>query len=143
MKYILQFFTFSHLPKEAQNISKPFCDLAHSMAAALPSNPETATMLRKLLEAKDCAVRSSFADVTKPFNPSAKETNAQTKDFTLQLNDLTKALKQQAKAAQEANKLFMQRDKTAQEANKLIAQQIKILEKVSEPPNTKNNPDLN
>lgn len=58
MHPILQFFAYAHLPPNLQNISKPFHDLAHEMHTSLPANAETTTMLRKLLEAKDCAVRS-------------------------------------------------------------------------------------
>lgn len=65
---ILQFFAFAHLPPHLQAISKPFCDLAHSivkgdesgaaLSLALPRNPERTVALRKLLEAKDAAVRA-------------------------------------------------------------------------------------
>jgi len=54
---ILQFFTYSHLPEKLQKVSQPFCDLAYSVAQ-LPHNAESATALRKLLEAKDAAVRA-------------------------------------------------------------------------------------
>lgn len=39
-----------------------FHDLAWGMARTLPKGPETAAMLRKLLEAKDCAVRAMIRD---------------------------------------------------------------------------------
>lgn len=55
---LLQFFAWDHLPAKLQAISKPFGELAHGMVATLPRNPERTTMLRKLLEAKDCAVRA-------------------------------------------------------------------------------------
>lgn len=58
MFYLLQFFDYEHLSPELQEVSKPFCDLAHRIANELPGNPETTTALRKLLEAKDCAVRA-------------------------------------------------------------------------------------
>lgn len=58
MKNLLQFFEYKHLPEHLQLISKPFCEIAHSMANTLPSNPESTVALRKLLEAKDCAVRA-------------------------------------------------------------------------------------
>lgn len=57
---ILQFFSYGHLPLKLRNISQPFSDLAHTMARILPPNAETSTMLRKILEAKDCAVRSAI-----------------------------------------------------------------------------------
>ncbi len=58
VKHILQYFKYDHLPPHLQEISKPFCNMAESMAKLLPSNPETTVTLRKLLESKDCAVRA-------------------------------------------------------------------------------------
>lgn len=55
---LIQFFEYKHLPERLQVVSKPFCDLARELNAIMPSNPETTVMFRKLLEAKDCAVRS-------------------------------------------------------------------------------------
>jgi ferritin-like protein len=56
--FILQFFAYEHLHKDLQEVSKPFSELAELMYKYLPSNSERATCLRKLLEAKDCAVRA-------------------------------------------------------------------------------------
>lgn len=56
--YLVKFFKFDHLPENLQNISKPFCELANFMDSVLPENDEKRMALRKLLEAKDCAVRS-------------------------------------------------------------------------------------
>lgn len=55
---LLQFFSYEHLPPHLREVSKPFAELAHALDKSLPSNPESSTALRKLLEAKDCAVRS-------------------------------------------------------------------------------------
>lgn len=55
---ILQFFNYRHLPSELQPVSAPFSELAHWIDAALPRNPERTVALRKLLEAKDAAVRA-------------------------------------------------------------------------------------
>lgn len=55
---MLQFFTYGHLPPDLQAVSAPFCDLAHQIVATVPMNPERTVALRKLLEAKDCAVRA-------------------------------------------------------------------------------------
>lgn len=55
---MLQFFEFAHLPPHLAAVSGDFCNLAHSICATLPSNPERTVALRKLLEAKDCAVRA-------------------------------------------------------------------------------------
>lgn len=60
MNPILQFFTYKHLPEHLQEVSKPFCELAEWMVNNLESNPETSTALRKLLEAKDAAVRAKL-----------------------------------------------------------------------------------
>jgi hypothetical protein len=56
--YLLQFFTYKHLPPHLQAVSKPFGDLARVMVDTLPSNPERSAGLRLLLQAKDCAVRA-------------------------------------------------------------------------------------
>lgn len=57
---MLQFFAYAHLPAHLQAISKPFGELAEHMVATLPRNPERSAGLRKLLEAKDCAVRAQL-----------------------------------------------------------------------------------
>jgi hypothetical protein len=56
--YLLQFFDHSHLRPELGQIVQPFKALAEQIDESLPTNPEKATALRKLLEAKDCAVRA-------------------------------------------------------------------------------------
>lgn len=56
--HLLQFFAYQHLPADLQAVSKPFGELAEHLDATLPRNPEHTTALRKLLEAKDCAVRA-------------------------------------------------------------------------------------
>jgi hypothetical protein len=58
-KAILRFFEYEHLPPELQSVSKPFCELAHDMAARF-EGAELTTGLRKLLEAKDCMVRAAL-----------------------------------------------------------------------------------
>lgn len=63
---LLQFFSYSHLPPELQLISIPFANLAQRLVEALPSNPERAVALRKLLEAKDCAVRAALYKEPQP-----------------------------------------------------------------------------
>jgi hypothetical protein len=55
---ILQFFSYEHLPENLQIISQPFSELAEALVAKVPRNPERTVALRKLLEAKDCAVRA-------------------------------------------------------------------------------------
>ena len=58
---ILRYFHYSHLPASLQGVSKPFCDLARMMVETLPRNAERSAALRKLLEAKDCAVRANVS----------------------------------------------------------------------------------
>ena len=55
---LLQFFEYAHLPPHLQVVSKPFGELAETLVASVPRNPERTVALRKLLEAKDCAVRA-------------------------------------------------------------------------------------
>lgn len=57
---ILHFFHYAHLPAALQSASKPFCDLAEHIVTSLPRNPERTVALRKLLEAKDAAVRANL-----------------------------------------------------------------------------------
>ena len=54
---VLQFFAYAHLPANLQEVSKPFCELAETVADG-PANAESTVALRKLLEAKDAAVRA-------------------------------------------------------------------------------------
>jgi hypothetical protein len=56
--YLSQFFAYDHLKPPLQDVSKPFGELAARIVDTLPDNPERTTALRKLLEAKDCAVRA-------------------------------------------------------------------------------------
>ncbi len=62
MDPILQFFEYKHLPEHLQAVSRPFHHLAHALTdgIALPRNPERTVALRKLLEAKDAAVRAAI-----------------------------------------------------------------------------------
>lgn len=55
---MLQFFEYSHLSPTLQQPAMNFHELAHWIVENLPSNPERTVALRKLLEAKDCAVRA-------------------------------------------------------------------------------------
>lgn len=58
IQHVLKFFRYDHLPKNLQDISLPFYELAHTLASVLPDGPEVTITLRKLLESKDAAVRS-------------------------------------------------------------------------------------
>jgi hypothetical protein len=57
---VLKFFSYGHLPVKLQEVSRPFADLAQQVAERAPDSPETTVALRKLLEAKDCAVRATL-----------------------------------------------------------------------------------
>ena len=57
--HVLQFFAYEHLPPKLQEISRPFCELAKAVAQRA-DNQETTVALRKLLEAKDAAVRAAL-----------------------------------------------------------------------------------
>jgi hypothetical protein len=59
--FLMQFFSYKHLPLKLQEVSAPFCDLARLIQDKLPSNSEKTAALHKLLEAKDCAVRAALA----------------------------------------------------------------------------------
>jgi hypothetical protein len=62
---ILQFFEYQHLPAHLQEHSKAFWALAHHVCNTIPESPERTNCLRKLLEAKDSAVRAHLFDITK------------------------------------------------------------------------------
>lgn len=54
----LRTFSYEHLPSWLQAASKPFGDLARDLWENAPICHETGVALRKLLEAKDAAVRA-------------------------------------------------------------------------------------
>lgn len=54
---ILEHFEYGHLPQPLADVSAPFCELARRVAVTL-EGPEATVALRKLLEAKDAAVRA-------------------------------------------------------------------------------------
>ena len=58
---VLKYFSYEHLPEHLQEISRPFHDLAHSVAGLkYTDGAEMTVALRKLLEAKDAAVRCTL-----------------------------------------------------------------------------------
>ena len=62
---ILRYFEWGHLPPRLQEVSRPFGELANRMVETLPTGVtpgayETLAGLRRLLEAKDCAVRAAL-----------------------------------------------------------------------------------
>jgi hypothetical protein len=77
---IMQFFEYAHLPSELAIVSKQFHGLAHELVTNLPRNPERTVALRKLLEAKDAAVRAKIfkenAADTRPDPPPVRQPGA-------------------------------------------------------------------
>ena len=59
---ILKFFAWKHLPDHLQAASRPFAMLADRIVKTTPRSPERTVCLRKLLEAKDCAVRAAVPE---------------------------------------------------------------------------------
>ncbi len=58
IEHVLKFFAYEHLPAHLQEVSKSFGNLAQKCAERAPESQETTVALRKLLEAKDAAVRA-------------------------------------------------------------------------------------
>ena len=57
---IMRYFEYSHLPPKLQAVSNQFYQVANWVDIALPEGAEKSTALRKLLEAKDAAVRAAL-----------------------------------------------------------------------------------
>ena len=57
---IMRFFDCKHLPADLQQVAMPISHLATQMDATLRESAEKSAGLRKLLEAKDCFVRSAI-----------------------------------------------------------------------------------
>lgn len=55
-------FEYAHLPPDLQEISAHFAGVARSLLDVCHDGPELSAALRKLLEAKDCAVRQRVLD---------------------------------------------------------------------------------
>ena len=53
-----KWFAFAHLPDKLQGVSSQFCTLAQCMVELIEPGPERTVALRKLLGAKDAAVRA-------------------------------------------------------------------------------------
>ena len=63
-EYLLQFFTYEHLTHQSmREVSRQYTELALWTVENTTAGPEQTTALRKLLEAKDCAVRTVVADM--------------------------------------------------------------------------------
>lgn len=55
---MLKWFAYEHLSQHLQVVSRPFGELARKVIELVEGGPERTVALRKLLEAKDAAVRA-------------------------------------------------------------------------------------
>jgi hypothetical protein len=55
---ILKWFDYAHLPDHLAKVSSPFRSVANAIVEDIEPGPERTVALRKLLEAKDAAVRA-------------------------------------------------------------------------------------
>ncbi len=86
-----KYFAFAHLPPKLQAVSKPMGLLAEQLETLLPDGPEKSAGMRKLLEAKDCFVRTAL-DMPEPaasaLPPHQQRVVAEKVDLDLRLNAL-------------------------------------------------------
>ena len=57
---MMKWFAYSHLPPHLQVVSEQFCQLSNVIVKDIGPGPERTVALRKLLEAKDAAVRAKL-----------------------------------------------------------------------------------
>jgi hypothetical protein len=57
---LLRWFEYDHLDARLQVVSRPFAELAEFLTTGPLTGPELTVALRKLLEAKDAAVRAAI-----------------------------------------------------------------------------------
>lgn len=57
---MLKWFKFDHLPEPLKEVSAHFSELARTICFLCEPGPERTVALRKLLEAKDAAVRAKL-----------------------------------------------------------------------------------
>lgn len=62
LERMLRWFRWQHLPPTLQAVSRPFGELAEHIVRTIPASAERTVALRKLLEAKDAAVRASLPE---------------------------------------------------------------------------------
>lgn len=55
---MMKWLAYEHLPPELASVSRPFHDLAELVTIDIAAGPERTVALRKLVEAKDAAVRA-------------------------------------------------------------------------------------
>lgn len=64
-------FAWEHLPQHLQNVSMRFQHLAREVLDMVSDGPELTVALRKLLEAKDAAVRQAVLDRRRAEQPES------------------------------------------------------------------------
>jgi hypothetical protein len=57
---MMKWFAFEHVPDHLQAVSRQFYDVARFVVDTIEGGPERTVALRKLLEAKDAAVRAKL-----------------------------------------------------------------------------------
>ena len=57
---MMKWFSYEHLPEHLQEVSRKFYELARDTCSVCDPGPERTVALRKLLEAKDAAVRAKL-----------------------------------------------------------------------------------
>lgn len=57
---MMKWFEYAHLPPHLQAVSRLFGELAAKLEQSINIGPERTVMFRKLLEAKDAAVRAAL-----------------------------------------------------------------------------------
>jgi hypothetical protein len=57
---MLKWFAYAHLPEPLRDVSRHFAVLAEDLCELVERGPERTVALRKLLEAKDAAVRAKL-----------------------------------------------------------------------------------
>ncbi len=55
---MIKWFAFDHLPDNLKEVSAHFAELANKICLLIEPGPERTVALRKVLEAKDAAVRA-------------------------------------------------------------------------------------
>ena len=57
---MIKWFAYDHLREPLKEVSFHFCELARTICSLVDQGPERTVALRKLLEAKDAAVRAKL-----------------------------------------------------------------------------------
>ena len=80
---ILNHFSYTHLSPELQDVSMPVCALAIELDRMLDDTEDKQVGLRKLLEAKDCFVRSKIESDAKAKQKKKQEERERFRDANI------------------------------------------------------------